>query len=94
MVRDLFNRVFKRKSLTANSRENVKQRLQLVLAHDRSAIDPTTLSKIKEEILQVVSKYIELDNESLECYVETNQKMTSLIANLPIRTISRGMDKF
>ena len=92
MIRDTFNKIFKRKSLANSSRENVKQRLQLVLAHDRSAIDASTLNKIREEILQVVSKYIELDTESLECSVETNHKMTALIANLPIRTINRDLD--
>ena len=92
MIRDIFSRLFKRKSLKG-SRDDVKQRLQLVLAHDRSAIDPTTLNKIREEILQVVSKYIELDTESLECYVETNNKMTALTANLPIRRVRRDFDE-
>lgn len=92
MIRNIFNKLFKRKSLKG-SRENVKQRLQLVLAHDRSAIDATTLSKIREEILQVVSKYIELDTESLECSVETNHKMTALTANLPIRRVRKNIDE-
>nr|BBK20507.1 cell division topological specificity factor [Cryptomonas sp. CCAC 1634B] len=69
------------------SRDDVKKRLKLVLAHDRSALNASTLENMRREILIVVSKYVELDTESLEFSIRTDSRMTALIANLPIRRI-------
>jgi cell division topological specificity factor len=40
----------------------------------------------------VVSKYVELDTDSLEFSIKTDSKMTALIANLPIRRILEPED--
>jgi cell division topological specificity factor len=63
MITEFFERL-----LTSNrgSRDDVKRRLKLVLAHDRSTLNASTLEKMREEILVVVSKYVELDTDSLE----------------------------
>ena len=84
MITEFFERL-----LTSNrgSRDDVKRRLKLVLAHDRSTLNASTLEKMREEILVVVSKYVELDTKSLEFSIKTDSKMTALIANLPIRRI-------
>jgi len=81
MITEFFERL-----LTSNrgSRDDVKRRLKLVLAHDRSTLNASTLEKMREEILVVVSKYVELDTDSLEFSIKTDSKMTALIANLPM----------
>jgi cell division topological specificity factor len=85
MITEFFERLF----VTNNrgSRDDVKRRLKLVLAHDRSTLNASTLEKMRKEILVVVSKYVELDTESLEFSIRTDSRMTALIANLPIRRI-------
>jgi cell division topological specificity factor len=85
MITEFFERLFI--SNTNGSREDVKRRLKLVLAHDRSTLNASTLEKMRKEILIVVSKYVELDTESLEFSIRTDSRMTALIANLPIRRI-------
>lgn len=82
-------RIFERLFVNNNrgSRDDVKRRLKLVLAHDRSTLNASTLEKMRKEILIVVSKYVELDTESLEFSIRTDSRMTALIANLPIRRI-------
>ena len=89
MITEFFERL-----LTSNrgSRDDVKRRLKLVLAHDRSTLNASTLEKMREEILVVVSKYVELDTDSLEFSIKTDSKMTALIANLPIRRILHKKD--
>ena len=85
MITEFFERLF----VTNNrgSRDDVKRRLKLVLAHDGSTLNASTLEKMRKEILIVVSKYVELDTESLEFSIRTDSRMTALIANLPIRRI-------
>ena len=85
MITEFFERLFI--SNSRGSRDDVKRRLKLVLAHDRSTLNASTLEKMRKEILIVVSKYVELDTESLEFSIRTDSRMTALIANLPIRRI-------
>ena len=85
MITEFFERLFVNNN--RGSRDDVKRRLKLVLAHDRSTLNASTLEKMRKEILIVVSKYVELDTESLEFSITTDSRMTALIANLPIRRI-------
>lgn len=85
MITEIFERLFFNSN--RGSRNDVKKRLKLVLAHDRSTLNASTLEKMRKEILVVVSKYVELDTDSLEFSIKTDSRMTALIANLPIRRI-------
>ncbi len=91
MLNNWLERIFGRnEGDSPNSRNQVKQRLQLILAHDRVALTPQMLEEMRREIMAVVSKYVEIDQDSMEISLETDQRATVMIANLPIRAIKNS----
>ncbi len=67
-----------------SSRQEVKNRLKLILAHDRSDLTPQMIESMRREILEVVSKYVDLDADAMDFALENTSRVTSLVANLPI----------
>ncbi len=85
-LRDIVNKLLGRQQASA---AKARERLQLVLAHDRADLSPDLLDQMREEILAVVAKYVEIDMEEGAVSLETEDRMTALVANLPIkRTLS------
>lgn len=81
-LREFINSLLGRQPASATT---AKQRLQLVLAHDRSDLNPELLEQMRREILEVVSRYVEIDLEEGDVSLETEDRVTALVANLPIR---------
>jgi cell division topological specificity factor len=89
MISTLLDRLFQRSNVPSGAK--VKQRLKFILAHDRAAIEPQVFEKMRHEIMRVVSKYVELDEGSLDIRLESDKRMTALIANLPIRMVREDL---
>jgi cell division topological specificity factor len=87
MLQQILDRIFSRSTPNNSSRDTARKRLQLVLAHDRADLSPAMVEKMREEILQVVSRYVEIDRTESEFSLESDQRTTALIANLPIKRV-------
>ncbi len=67
------------------SADKAKERLKLVLIHDRTDITPDTLEKMKNELLAVISHYIDIDPSAVNINMTQDGREQRLIADIPIR---------
>lgn len=73
-----------------------KDRLKLVLVSDRAGCSPEILEQIKNDIIQVISKYIVIDQEGLDIKIGqtesdgNNGNVPALFANIPIKDLKHG----
>lgn len=81
--------LFKMFSTKTSSKNVAKERLKLILIHDRANISPGLLEAIKEDILTVLSKYVEIDNGDIDVKMTNIEEIQgdtpALIASIPIK---------
>jgi cell division topological specificity factor len=85
LLKDMIDRLLGRPE--KNPRGVARDRLKLVLMQDRSALPAPVMEQIRREILQVLSKYVEIDERELDVSVERADDAVALIANIPIRNV-------
>ena len=70
-----------------NSKDDAKNRLKLVLIQDRAMLPSGMLENMKDDILQVLSKYVEIEKSKLNievCPYDEDPRKIALVANIPI----------
>ncbi len=61
-----------------------KERLRLVLTQDRAGISPGLLDILKDEIIAVISRHVEVDVDGVQVTVTQNGEESSLVADIPL----------
>lgn len=78
------------------SKDVAKERLKLVLIHDRANVSPQFLEMVKGEILKVITHYMEIDEDELDIQLtrtkseEGDRIVPALVANIPIRSVKNS----
>jgi cell division topological specificity factor len=67
-----------------SSRDIAKERLQLVLVHDRVSISPGMLDRMKDELITVISRYVEIDPDGVEVNLTQGKRESRLVADIPV----------
>jgi cell division topological specificity factor len=80
---------FLRRDKSPSSREVAKERLQLVLVHDRTQISPMLMQTLKDEIIAVISKHVPIDREAVDITFTQNRRESRLQADIPLQSRSR-----
>lgn len=68
----------------APSAATAKQRLKLVLVHDRSDISPAIIEILKDEMINVVSRHVDIDRDLVEITITETNRESRLIADIPL----------
>ncbi len=76
-----------------SSREIAKERLQLVLVHDRANISPGLLQTLKDELITVISRHIEIDREGVKITFTQDRSQSKLVADIPVITARRQRER-
>ena len=72
------------------SSQKAKDRLNIVLIHDRTDISPQLLDNLRDEIVAVLAKYMDIDTQKIEIDLDHDDNAVALVANIPILRIKRG----
>ena len=94
----MFENIFKLFKKEENSKDLAKERLKLVLIHDKANVSPEFLEMVKGEIIKVIKKYMEIDENSLDIQLTKTQSdagnrvVPALVANIPILNVKTAAE--
>ena len=69
------------------SKEIAKDRLKVVLIHDRANISPEVMQALKNDIIEVISHYMDINKNEMEFSLENDDNSVALLANIPVNRI-------
>ncbi len=85
---EFFNKLFGRHT----SSDTAKERLRLVLMSDHLSLAPDMIERMKRDLVDVISKYVEVDRTRIEVNFEQQDKTLAMLANIPIVGVNRNAD--
>ncbi|VBB07868.1 septum formation topological specificity factor mine [Lucifera butyrica] len=85
---DLIQKMFGKEA--TGSKDIAKERLRLVLVHDRVNVSPQFMEILKEDMIKVISNYMEINEKEMEVNLTTTNSSVALIANIPVNRMKRG----
>ncbi len=80
------DRLFNREPKSA---QQAKERLKLVLIHDRTDLTPSELDAMKDELIEVISRHVEIDPNAVRIDMTQEGREQRLIADIPLRSVRR-----
>lgn len=83
------SRLFDRFTGKKRSALKAKERLQLVLIHDRTDLSQTEFEALRDDILAVISRHVDIDPGAVRIDVERDGREQRLVADIPLRSVTR-----
>ena len=86
LIADIYNRIleFFQNEKSENTSQCATNRLQVILMHDRTKLDPLIMNKMREELIEVFSKYVVIDKDELEIGLKNEGDAVALMLNIPV----------
>ncbi len=82
----MFERLFGREKKTAHQ---AKERLKLVLIHDRTDLNAGTLDALKDDLIAVISRHVDIDPNAVRIEMAQDGRQQRLIADIPLNPSPR-----
>ncbi|MGI6412957.1 MAG: cell division topological specificity factor MinE [Syntrophomonadaceae bacterium] len=84
-------KIFNRENM--GSKNVARERLRLVLVHDRTSVSPDLLNALKEDLIKVIGNYLEIDEDALLVNLENDENSVALVANIPVKGFKRAANE-
>lgn len=88
ILKELYNKVLSLFKQTEQEDENAKDvaknRLRVVLMQDRTNLTPELLQRMRKELVELLSKYVEMDKEALELNFDQEGDQMALMLSIPV----------
>ncbi len=88
ILKELCNRVLSLFKQTESKEENAKDvacnRLRVVLMQDRTNLTPELLQRMRRELVELLSKYVEMDKDALELNFDQEGDQMALMLSIPV----------
>ena len=84
---DIYNKVmgfFRRTDAEETAKDTACNRLRVVLMQDRTNLNPQLLERMRKELIELLSKYVEMDKEALELNFEQEGEQMALMLSIPV----------
>jgi cell division topological specificity factor len=81
---DFLSRFFRREE---TSKTLAKERLRLILMSDRVSLAPDVFDAMKGEMIEVLRRYLEIDERGMDVHFENAERQFALLANIPVREV-------
>ncbi len=85
---DLILKLFGKES--SGSKNIAKERLRLVLVHDRVNVSPQFMETLKDDMIKVISNYMEINEQEMEVNLTKSKSSVAIVANIPVNRMKRG----
>jgi cell division topological specificity factor len=72
-----------------SSGQIARKRMQFVLMHDRMDITPDMMEAVKNDIIAVLSRYMEIDNKSIRVDIQQGKDFMALVSNVQVKRVFR-----
>ena len=72
------------------SKQAARERLKLALTYDRASIGYNALEQLRDEIIEVIARHLELDQEAISIQLDRTMDQDKLIASIPLRIKTRS----
>jgi len=73
-----------------DSARTARDRLRIVLIHDRTDISPQLLENLRMDMIAVLTRYMDIDTDKIELDLDRDDQAVALVANVPVLRIKRG----
>lgn len=89
-ISGLLSRFFGRETEVSTSKNTAKERLRLVLVHDRLDISEGVMEQLREDLIATIGRYMDIDRDALDVSLSREDDGVALVANIPVKGVKRG----
>ena len=87
---DLVKKIFGKKE---RSGQIAHDRLNVVLIHDRANVSPEVMDNLKNDIIKVISNYMDINQKDMDISLENDDNSVALVANIPVNRMKHDAGK-